>query len=344
MTFENPDILYFYAIVPLLVAVFVTAERGRRRQLAAMTRPDREGSVAAAGFERRLIFLIFLCSGAAFLVTAAARPQWGTKMEELSARGIDIMLAVDVSESMNAVDVEPSRAAKTRQLIHRLIDLLQGDRVGLIGFAGSAYTFVPLTTDYGAFRIFADTLEPGTVQDPGTDLGSAVEEAIAAYARSGSEADRVLVIFTDGEHHEGDPIPAVERAREEGITTFTIGVGNPGKAGSRIPVSGAANAPDFKVDQQGNLVITRLDEEMLQAVADAGDGGYYRVSDAGNELVAIYRLLEQQQEAEFASRALRLREDRFQIPLLIALGLVTVAYSSGTRTFRHTRRTRGASS
>jgi len=342
MTFANPDILYFALIVPLLVTVFVIAERRRRRQLEAMTRPDRESSVAGAGFERRLVFLIFLCLGAACLVAAAARPQWGTKMEELSARGIDIVLAVDVSESMNATDVEPSRIAKARQLIHKFLDLLQGDRVALIGFAGSAYAFVPLTTDYGAFRIFTDTLEPGAVQDAGTDIGKAVEEAIETFERSGSDADRVLVVFTDGEHHEEDPIPAVERARAEGIRVFTIGIGNPGKAGERIPITDESGGTSYKVDQQGNLVITRLDEETLQAIARAGDGSYYRVSDAGTELAQIYRVLEQQQEAEFASRALRLREDRFQIPLLIALGLVTVAYSLGTRTLRHTRRTRGA--
>jgi len=342
--FAEPRLLFFLLLVPLLVLVFVLAERRRSRQLRAMTSPDRTGSVLGAGFERRLLFLILLCLGLCFLAIAAARPQWGTRMEELSARGIDIMIAIDVSESMKAADVEPSRIARARQVVHKFLDKLSGDRVGLIGFAGSAYTFVPLTVDYGAFRLFADTLAPGDVADQGTDIGSAIDEAIRAFERAESDAARVLVVFSDGEHHEEDPLPAVKRAADKGIQIFTIGIGNPNKSGERIPLRDAAGNITYKVDQADNLVITKLDEATLEAVAEEGNGAYYRVSDAGTELAQIYRSVEEQQEVAFASRALRLREDRFQIPLLIALVLTSIAYSLGSRSFRNPRRTRGVTS
>lgn len=340
MTFYNPDILYLLLLIPALIFMFIQGERRRRTAVSAMT-GERPGAVMGAGFERRLAFLFFLCLGVGMLVAAAARPQWGSRMEEARARGIDMLVAIDLSESMNAPDVTPSRMARARQSVYKFLDILEGDRVGLVGFAGSAFAFVPLTVDYGAVRLFLDSMEPGTIEDAGTDISTAITEAVAQFERSKSDASKVLVIFSDGEHHEEPWGQAVEQALDADIRIFTIGIGNAESDGARIPVGEKDGEVVYKLDQSKNLVITRLDENTLIEIARTGGGDYYRVSESGNELASIYRALEEEREAEFTSRSMRLKEDRFQIPLLIALILLTVAYSLGARSFKKLRRTQG---
>jgi len=342
MSFANPNILYFLILLPLMLLVFILAERKRLRQVSAMVGSDKPVMIMGAGFERRLIYLIFMMLGIGVLVASAARPQWGVKLETLTARGIDILIAVDVSESMRATDVSPDRISKARQEVDKFLNLLEGDRVGLVAFAGSAYTYCPLTVDYAAIRMFLAGLEPGAISDAGTDIGKAVEEAIETFGRGESTAHKVLVVFSDGEHHEGDPLPAVQKAVDNGIQVFTVGIGHASKAGARIP--NPEKEDDYKLDQAGNLVITKLDETTLTAIAEKGNGQYYRVSEAGTELVDIYRTLEANEEAEFSSRRHHQMEDRYQIPLLIAILLLTIAYSLGNRSFKKLRRTQGVKS
>ena len=344
MNFANPEVLFGLVLLPLLVVIFVIAERKRRSQVASLVSGAKPAMVMGAGFERRLVYLILLLFGVGLLVAAAARPQWGTKLETLNTKGIDILIAVDVSESMRATDVPPDRISKARQEVDKFLNLLEGDRVGLIAFAGSAYTYCPLTVDYGAIRLFLNGLEPGVISDAGTDVGKAIEESIKTFARSESSAQKVLVLFSDGENHEGDPLPEVEKAVTENIQVFTVGIGNVSKVGERIPLPGEDGETEYKLDQQGNLVITKLDEETLQAIAQKGNGSYYRVSEAGTELVEIYRSLAENEEAAFSSRRFHHREDRYQIPLVAALFFLAMAYSLGNRSFKKLRRTQGVRS
>ena len=349
MSFANPEVFYALILLPLLVLIFILSERGRRELVGTMVGAAKPEQVMGAGFERRLLYLIFLCLGVGLLVTAAARPQWGTRLETVRSRGIDILLAVDVSESMRATDVSPDRISKARQEVEKFLDLLEGDRVGLIAFSGSAYTYCPLTVDYAAIRLFLSGLEPGVISDSGTDVGEAIREAIKTYERSDSNARKVLVIFSDGEHHESDPLPAVAEAREKDIQIYTIGVGNPDRSGERIPVvddSGEIRYDEhgnilYKKNQEDQLIITQLDEATLRAIADQGEGEYYRVSEMGIELVQIYRKLAAQEETEFSSRRHHQKVDRFQFPLLAAILFLALAYSLGDRSFKKLRRTQG---
>lgn len=342
MSFANPSVLYFLLLVPLLVLMFIFAERTRKRHLGLLVGSEKPALIMGAGFERRLIYLILLCLGTGLLVAAAARPQWGTKLEELHTRGFDILVAVDVSESMRATDVAPDRISKTRQGVDKFLGLLSGDRVGLIAFAGSAYTFCPLTSDYSAIRLFLNGLEPGVIEDAGTDLDSAIAEATKTFSRSESNAHKVLVIFSDGEHHEDTAMPALASAVNDGIQIFTVGIGNVRTSGEMIPQQ-LEDQDDvtYKRDQAGKLVITRLDEETLTRISEAGGGAYYRVSEAGTELVEIYKSLTEAEEVEFSSRTHRLKEDRYQYPLGIAILFLVGAYSLGNRSFRKLRRTQG---
>ncbi len=337
MSFANPFVLNFLFFIPLLILIFILSERSRRFHVQAMVMGSKPAMAMGAGFERRLVHLIFKILGVALLVLAAARPQWGTKLETVSARGIDILVAVDVSESMRATDVAPDRISKARQEVDKFLNLLKGDRVGLVAFAGSAFTYCPLTVDYAAVRLFLSGLEPGVISDAGTDVGAAVREAIRTFSRSKSSAHKVLVVFSDGEHHEEDPLPAIEQAFAAGIQVFSVGIGHAGKAGERIPIE--SDEEEYKRDQQGNLVITRLDEVTLRAIAEKGGGEYYRVSEAGTELVEIYRTLAENEETEFSSRRYHQKEDHYQIPLVIAALLLSIAYSLGNRSFKRLRRT-----
>ena len=341
MVFAVPQVLYALVLLPLLVIVFIISERRRQGLVSQLTGGDKPAMIMGAGFERRLLFTVFLLLGIGFLVAAAARPQWGTKLETVTSRGIDVLIAVDVSESMRATDVSPDRIAKARQEVHKFLDRLSGDRVGLVAFAGSAYTYCPLTVDYAAIRLFLEGLTPGVIADGGTDIGAAVTEAIKTFTRAESTAHKVLVIFSDGEHHEDDPMPAVGEAVAAGIQVFTIGIGNPGKVGERIPIGEENGEVTYKLDLDGNLVITRLDEETLQTIAQKGGGQYYRVSEAGTELAEIYRSVAEAQKIEFSSRLYHQKEDRYQIPLLIGAILLVIAYSLGDRAFKKLRRTQG---
>lgn len=341
MTFANPHVLFALGLLPLLVLSFVVAERGRRRHLEAMVGNLDGPAVMGAGFERRLLYMMALVMAVALLVLAAARPQWGTKLEQVQSRGIDILIAVDVSESMRATDVSPSRMAKARQQVDKFLNLLEGDRVGLIAFAGSAYTYCPLTVDYSAIRLFLNSLEPGAIADGGTNIPAAVQKAIEVFDRSESSASRILVVFSDGENHEADPVPIVKEAVSKGISVYTIGIGNISKAGARIPLEDETGNLTYKLDQQDNLVITKLDEATLQAIAKEGGGQYYRVSEAGTELVEIYKKLTAQEEAEFSSRVFHQKEDRYQIPLVVGLFFFLLAHSLGNRSFKKRRRTQG---
>lgn len=341
MTFANPNVLYTLILIPLLVLSFISAERGRKRHLETMVGQVSPTSVMGAGFERRLVYLLLLIGAVGLLIMAAARPQWGTKLEQVQSRGIDILIAVDVSESMRATDVSPNRMAKARQQVDKFLNLLEGDRVGLIAFAGSAYTYCPLTVDYSAIRLFLNSLEPGVIADGGTNIPAAIKNAVEVFDRSESNASKILVVFSDGENHEADPTPMVRDAVDKGIQIYTIGIGNISKTGARIPLQDKQGKESFKLDQQNNLVITRLDEATLQAIAEIGGGQYYRVSEAGTELVDIYRSLTAQQEAEFSSRVFHQKEDRYQIPLVLGLIFFLIAHSLGNRSFKKLRRTQG---
>lgn len=339
MIFAESDLLYALLLLPLLPLFFAHAERRRLRLLEALVASPKPGLVMGSSFERRLIAMILVTLGLFLLVLAAARPQWGSRLENVTHRGLDILLAVDVSESMLARDVSPDRTSKARQEVEKFLRLAAGDRVGLIAFAGSAFTLCPLTVDYAAVRLFLSGLQPGMISDAGTDLSTPLAEAIDAFRRNPSPADKVVVLFTDGEHHEKDPMPYVHSAVKEGIQIFTVGIGNPAMAGERIPLEERQGVAVYKLDQAGNLVISQLDEKTLLEIATAAGGAYFRASEAGEELVQIYKALQDKEKIEFSSRQVRKMEDRFQIPLALSLLLLSTAFALGNRSFRKLRRT-----
>jgi Ca-activated chloride channel family protein len=258
----------------------------------------------------------------AFLVVGLANPQIGTRLEEVKQEGVDIFIALDVSLSMKAEDIRPNRLEKAKLEIRNLINRLGGDRVGLIVFAGEAFTQFPLTTDYSAANLFLDVVDVDAVPTPGTSVGSAIERAMESFNFE-EPTSKVLAIITDGENTEGSALEAAENAAQKGVLLYAIGMGSP--AGAPIPIyNQAGQQVDFKRDKAGEVVITRLDELLLEKIAALSKGVYYRGTNAQDELDEVYKHINALQKREFGVKQFTDYEDRFQFFLGVAIVLLVV--------------------
>jgi len=333
MRFGAPELLWLLALVPVLGFGALFAERLRRRSLARFA----GGPAFLARFDgqisgnRRaakiLLFLLALSAG----ILAAARPQWGTRLEPVHRRGVDVVVLIDTSLSMATEDVAPSRLARARQAVETLLGRLAGNRVALVPFAGQASLACPLTLDSDAASLFLDAVDVESVAVPGSALAQALDVAIRAYGPGDPQGrSRAVVLFTDGEDHEGGLEQATERLRRAGVSVYALGVGTP--SGGPIPVRDDAGVMrGYKKDGAGRVVTSRLEEEALEKLALATDGRYYRLSPAGNEIGEIAEAIGGMSQRDFGS-VLRTRyEERFQIPLAICLAALVVETLLGDR-------------
>ncbi len=259
-----------------------------------------------------------------FTVFALMRPQWGFKWQEIKRKGLDILVAVDVSKSMLAEDIKPSRLERTKLALADFVKHLKGDRVGLIAFAGSAFVQCPLTVDYSGFLLSAESLDINTIPKGGTSISSAIREAIKSY-EGGLKKYKVLIIITDGEDHEGDPVKAAELAQKEGIKIFCIGIGT--NEGELIPVADESGNKGYLKDRSGAVVKSRLDETTLQKIALTTGGSYVRASSREFGLDLIYKeKLSEMEKRELESKMAKQYEERFQIPLALAFLLLAAEF------------------
>lgn len=321
--FAHSEYLYLLAILPLLVLAYVAASRARRTawmrfaHLDILTRLAEEASSA----KRTVKFLLFL-SALAFVIIALANPQIGTRLVEVKQEGVDIFIALDVSMSMKAEDIKPNRLERAKLEIRNLIDRLAGDRIGLVVFAGEAYTQFPLTTDYSGAKLFLDAVDVDVVPIPGTNIGAAVRRALESFDFN-EPTTKVLIIISDGENTEGDAFPPVEEAAKKGVRLWTIGMGSP--AGAPIPMYNAAGQKvDFKRDRLGNVVLTKLDEVSLEKIAAMGNGAYYRGTTTHDELNEIYTSINALQKREFGMKQFTDYESRYQFFLAVGIVLLIV--------------------
>lgn len=273
-------------------------------------------------FSRRKAILrsIILLGFFAFGILALARPQWGAKLETVRRHGVDIIVALDTSYSMNAEDVSPSRLERAKSEIRSFIGKLKGDRIGLVIFAGAAVVQCPLTLDYAAANLFLDAVNTELIPEPGTALAAAIETATSAFS-SKERKYKVLVIVTDGEDLQGQVDSAVEKGKEAGLIIYTVGVGT--TEGRPIPVRDEkGEVADYRRDSEGQVVVSRLDERTLAQIALETGGRYYRATPAERELDAIYDEISNLEKKELESRVLQNFEDRFQFPLAVAIILL----------------------
>ena len=313
--FANAEYLYLLLLIPLLVAVLGIASVRRRRLL------ERFGNMEIIrtlipDFSRsrlRLKAAIYL-TALALLIVAAARPQLGSKLREEKAKGVEMMLVVDVSNSMLAEDFEPNRLERTKYAINRLFEGLQQERVGLVAFAGEPKVQLPITSDYRMAQAFARRLSTTLVAEQGTDVARALELAMLSYS-SQSERSRVMVLITDGENHEADAVEQARKAAALGIKIYTIGIGTP--EGAPIEIDG-----EFIKDERGEMVVSRLNEELLQQIAEKGNGGYIRASNAEFGLSEIVSEIEKMEKSEVSTLRFDEYNEQFYWILWIALGLL----------------------
>jgi Ca-activated chloride channel family protein len=260
-------------------------------------------------------------AGLFFLVLAIARPQWGQGTDVVAARGVDVFLVLDTSFSMDATDVAPSRMERARYIASALIDRLQGNRIGLIVFSGNAFVQCPLTLDYGAAKIFLDTVATGVVSEPGTNIFQALEAASRGFVARDSKF-RVVVLLTDGEETEGNALGVAEKAKDEGIVIHAVGVGTP--RGEPIPVRDESGAvTDYIRDESGQPVLSRLGEETLSRIALETGGKYFPISENDQEIEEISTLVAGMEGEELKSQLFRRFQERFYWPLGFALVLLS---------------------
>jgi Ca-activated chloride channel family protein len=265
-----------------------------------------------------VFFLLFVFFG----VIALTRPQFGVKMELVERKGIDIMVAMDISKSMLAEDVAPSRLERAKFEIARFIDLLKGDRVGLIVFAGESFVQCPLTLDYGAAKMFLNTVNTDWVQLQGTDIAGAINQAVEGF-KSKQNKSRVLIILSDGEEHLGDAAEAAKKAAAENVKLYTVGLGS--ESGVPIPLSKDKSNIVYKKDGEGNLVMTRLNPMMLEKIAIAGNGKYFQAGTT-LDLVSIYGEIAKMEKNELGTDRLNIYEEQYQVFLVIALLFILMEF------------------
>ena len=315
--FGSPEYLYLLLLLPLMVVLFVYAVKARHRALerfadrALLPKLMPEASPARLKLRFVLLTLAIL-----FMILALARPQFGSKLREEKRQGIEIMFAVDVSNSMLAEDFEPSRLERTKFAIDRLTEKLNEDRIGLIVFAGDAYVQLPITSDYVTARNFAQQISPDMVSRQGTALGAAIDLAASSFS-AGSEGSRVIILISDGENHEDDAVAAAQMAAERGIKIYTIGIGTP--KGAPIRIGG-----DFIKDADGKMVVSKLDESTLEQIAMATGGGYIRASNRSLGLDEIIKQINEVERKDLTESIFEDFSEQYHYPLVIALALLLV--------------------
>lgn len=315
--FANPQYLWLLALVPLFAVLFLAAARRRRQRLARFGDPALlRGLMPAVSTRRTGVKFILFCGAVALVVLAVARPQFGSKLREEKSRGVEMMLAVDVSNSMLAEDFEPNRLERTKYAIDKLFDGLKQDRVGLIVFAGEPKVQLPVTADYRMAKAFARRIDPSLVAAQGTSIARALEQALLTFSvDEQNPRSHVVILITDGEDHEGDALAVAERAARMGVRIYTIGIGTP--EGAPIQIDG-----EFIKDEQGEMVVSKLDEEMLARLAETTGGLYVRASKQSIGLDEILRTINEMERQELSTVRFEEYDEQYQWLLALALALL----------------------
>jgi Ca-activated chloride channel family protein len=323
MTFANPNILWLLLVFPpALVAFFWWAWRKRQSLMAQFIQTRLlAGLVAGVSPRRQKIRLGCLVLAVTCLLLALARPQWGYGWQETKQRGVDIVVAIDVSKSMLTEDITPNRLERAKLAALDLMQQAKSDRLGLVAFAGSAFLQCPLTIDDSAFRQSVEALNVNSISQGGTALADAIEAALTAYKEGDNY--RVLVLMTDGEDHDSGALAAAQKAAQAGLRIYTIGIGTP--EGELIRIKDARGGADFVKDEQGQVVKSHLNETLLQEIAGATEGGFYLPLRGAKTIDTLYSEgLAKLPKSEHQEKLVKQLHERFHWPLAVAIVLLVV--------------------
>lgn len=325
MQFAQPVFLTIGLILIPVVGLFLLWSRRRQRQaINALGNDELIARLSAdTNWNGRRWRTFLRLSSLALLVVALARPQWGSEVREIEQEGLQVMIALDVSQSMLAEDIKPTRLDRAKLEIADLTERLDGDEIGLTLFSGASFVQVPLTSDYLTALNYLDSAGPQVISRPGTVIGEAIRTAANAFDES-LDNQKVLIVMTDGEDRETDPLAAAQEAADAGVLIYTIGFGTP--EGEPVPVTNEfGEVVDYKRDQNGDVVLSQLDEATLQAIARTGQGKYYRATAGGSELDSLLGEIDNLQRAQLQSRFETTYIERFQIFLALSLGALLLA-------------------
>lgn len=333
MAWLNPTYFWTLILVPAVIGLFFLA--AWRRRILANRFGDKQlvaRLTASISKRRRRWKAAFRVGGILMLALALVGPRFGTQIREVKREGIDLVIALDVSASMMAEDIAPNRLSRAKNEIKNLVGELKGDRISLVTFAGDAFIQCPLTTDYGALRLFLDVADPSLIPTPGTDFGAALKMAIQAFeAPSGEpnaeERTKAVLFVSDGENHVADLEAIVEEARQANIVLYSAGVGE--LEGAPIPEYRNGRRADYKKDRAGAVVTTRLEESVLQDLAR--NGSYFRIAKTSSSLPRITSALSQLDKTSYGAEEFEEYEERYQWPLLLGLILLFVEWSIPVR-------------
>lgn len=317
--FGEPVYLYLLIVIPILVILYLYSNCRRRKKLRRYGDMEllRHLMPEVSRFRPDIKFWLTLAA-LVMVIFMLAQPQFGSKMETMKRQGIETVVALDVSNSMMAQDVAPSRLEKSKKLISRLVETFNNDKVAMIVFAGEAFTQLPITSDYVSAKMFLETISPSLISTQGTDIRAAIDLAMKSFTPN-EGVGRAIVLITDGENHEGGAIEAAQEAAKKGVHVFVLGVGSPD--GSPIPVEGSN---EFRRDKDGNVVVTRLNEDMCREIARAGGGMYVRVDNTNNAERALNAEISKLAKADVETQVFTEFNEQFQVLAWLALILLAV--------------------
>ena len=320
--FANIEMLWWLIALPVFVIGYVVSTKRKQRQLQEFGDKELMAQLMPDASKSRPIWKFGLLIVAfVLLIVAAARPQYGQKENTVKRQGIEVMVALDISNSMLAEDVAPNRLDRAKQMLSKMIDNMVDDKVGLVVFAGEAFTQLPITCDYVSAKMFLNTITPNLIQTQGTAIGTALQTAISSFGSLESEAGRAIVLITDGENHEDDAIAAAKQAHELGMQVFVIGIGKP--EGAPIPKPGTN---DYFKDRSGQVVVSKLNEEMCQQIAEAGSGVYVRCDNTNTAMRALQQELDRIATTELETTVYADYNEQYQSFALIALLLLMIEF------------------
>lgn len=332
MSFRFEHIIFLWsllALIPLMIIVFIFIQRWKNKRLKQLTNQQViKRLMPNVSFTLPIVKFIVLSFAFIFLLLGLANLQYGTSMEEAKKEGVDLMIALDVSNSMLAEDLSPNRLDRAKRAIYQLIEKLQNDRLGIIVFAGESYVQLPITTDYSSAKLFLETIGTDIVPTQGTAIGSAIDLAMESFDFE-TTTSKAIIVITDGENHEDDAVSSAQKAVEMEVSVHTIGMGS--EQGAPLPIYKMGKQVGFRTDNTGNTVVSKLDETMLKKIASAGNGSYVRATNANAGLGIIMDEIGKMEKKEFDSKVFKNYESRFQVFLLIALFLLVLEFFISTR-------------
>ena len=316
--FENSDILYLLFVIPVLVAIFWLSRRSWRHRMEKFgDLPLMKRLLTGYSAERPLWKFILEMLALAFLIFALANPQFGSRLKEVKKQGVEVMIALDVSNSMTARDIKPDRLSKAKRSIELFMNKLDGDLVGMVVFAGESYIQIPMTDDYASAKMYLNSIDTDLVPVQGTNLADAIKMSANAFSQD-TESSKIIILISDGEDHEENAVQAATDAHAEGIVIYSVGMGT--REGAPIPAIGGG----FHKDKDGNVVISRLNETVLARIAEAAEGKYVLAGKSGSGLDLILDEMSKFDQTERKVETFSEFDDQYQYPLALALILLIV--------------------